>query len=710
MGIVIVNPAPSPVVTPLNPLHRAFASDVKMIKEKARVGVAPATSTAHITLKNYLVDEYYDNFTNFKLYYEIEGDDFFEVTNLNQGDAMTTPFLDLDFEYPSAALLNPGQYAGTFKLFVVAIGPDGEPVQLDELEINFEFGVDGANLDVYPGVSTVTHVRGSTPTWTETIDVDTWIDWSMFNGDEANHSVLLVDGLSDQYHYGTGFKQLELSLSEAVNELLPGYYELNLYFYAPSLEFTYPIHLFVVEEAGAKLNKTHLEFFAIKNSVEPEPQVVYCMSETPGIGPLTVFPWFTGVKEDIAANFAKVTIQPIASVNFEPGVYEDVARVFMDGEFYEINVKLTVIGFWDKTYNGLHFTKDNEILELYSQTPVDTYLTDEATINLYDYNHSLTQIKRKWSLAFLNSKCEFNLGRELDGYLNLIKEFKLNLGNKFKLAYRPLAIKQTFKEIGLEDQLIYNWENLLFQYFLRGRKPFGAKLDKVFLAQHVNKISRVTKNSLIQFNFFKPANFAEPVYLKKNGEVHRTYQLFLDAYQGPGFYYKTISLRGMGIKEGDMLTILVGNQSRQFVVFPENKNSLNIGWINQFELMDIFEFTGGVKLPISYESDTQIDFDNWVEALRVIEKTKTQSIVVNTGWILKDDIHWIDELIQSRKAFLYNVNNTISENDENPVETYHIELIPITSKLSGYDSDRGLYSYEVEFQINKKYEDAIYLR
>jgi hypothetical protein len=87
-----------------------------------------------------------------------------------------------------------------------------------------------------------------------------------------------------------------------------------------------------------------------------------------------------------------------------------------------------------------------------------------------------------------------------------------------------------------------------------------------------------------------------------------------------------------------------------------------------------------------------------VEVVRKLSSTKDLKLSINTGYITKQDIPYIDSIVSAKKAWIY-----ISETEK-------IEIIPNTKSLIYDDVDREIISYELEFDINKKYNEENFTR
>ena len=77
----------------------------------------------------------------------------------------------------------------------------------------------------------------------------------------------------------------------------------------------------------------------------------------------------------------------------------------------------------------------------------------------------------------------------------------------------------------------------------------------------------------------------------------------------------------------------------------------------------------------------------------MVDNLSTEKLVINTGFISINDISYIKSIIKQRKAWVYLPGNKL------------IELIPLTKQLQEVDVNRELIDFDIEFQINKIYDE-----
>ena len=152
-------------------------------------------------------------------------------------------------------------------------------------------------------------------------------------------------------------------------------------------------------------------------------------------------------------------------------------------------------------------------------------------------------------------------------------------------------------------------------------------------------------------------------------------------------------------KPGDVLDVkLTGDNqeySRSYIMFPEGNNSTHVVWQNEYNVLEAFEFTGDFSFNTKHEKTTFTKYQNLVETIFNLENKDEQRVVVNTGWILKNNHVLIHELQKAKKVWFVNNEKEIS-------------ITTVGMEMTNEDSEQELYEYDVEFIINKANDLQVY--
>lgn len=683
-----------------------MVSDVSDFHRNTAIGNPPVPIVLDLSIPDYTIRPEFTGYSDFRISAYITGQDFLEVNGLSNGDTAQPGILPISMVYYNFHQLAVGHYSCQIIFAITAKAPDGSIHEIDGYTIEPELGVDGQEFSFSPAEIVIPHLKDAAPNFIGTFSVTCPGEWSLLNSLDENKGILKINNDTAQNQYFTGNQTLDITLSDGVNTLDVGIHRFSIWFYAPSGQGAMTVWVVVKRNLSTiSVFPNKLYFTAIKGNTEAEPQDVFVQSPV-ALSNYVLSSQFEMTYEYLETpgnNFYHWHIQPKPANNFEAGNYQGFLMMDIDGQDYEVDLFLTVLSDYDSNYDKeIHFTKDNEILKFYSATPEDSYIRLTAEIKTFNNLGAEKTYDRIWSLNFLAGIAEINLGRELDDYLDLIDVPQPT--NALRLLYKPLEIRITAREIKYEDETIANMFIVPYQYFLRGRQP----IDHYWLNHFPEAPVRVTPNSIIQLNIYKTKGASEPIIMKRNGTVVETWQPGLfnannyHRFMSRQFRFSTIS----NLEAGEKISFTYGSKTRTFIVIPEGPHSTHIGWVNQFEVLDTFEFTGEFSFPMEYADSLSKNYLNWNDFLRKVSSEKTQKLIISTGWIFKSDVRIIDDLLMAQKAFVMNFNSQLGTTFK---ET-HLRVVPIAKNLVAFDSERSLYEFNVEFQINREHEDAIYLR
>ncbi len=186
----------------------------------------------------------------------------------------------------------------------------------------------------------------------------------------------------------------------------------------------------------------------------------------------------------------------------------------------------------------------------------------------------------------------------------------------------------------------------------------------------------------------------------KNKELVPTETIDFYNIQGNIFTYK---IYFDSYNQGDIIDVvldetrhpLISPPTKSFLVFPEGEYSAMIVWENEYLLQSAIECTGGYNIKTDIESVSQKIYKDFVEILEILATSKEVKLNISTGWVAKTDVDTIESLLRSKRAWLLKNNQVI-----------HIRAL--NKSILNEDSSRGLIDYNLEFQINRSYDEETY--
>ena len=462
----------------------------------------------------------------------------------------------------------------------------------------------------------------------------------------------------------------------------------TLYLEIDGGELRIPIIVTILQPSGFFVEFPTMFFEAYKGIQDAAPQTNHM--SFPGEYYFVVPPWLT-ISPDECQDTVTTTFSVMTADNMEPGTYVFKVEVWSSvsgGIVAYINVTYVVHGniispYRADTYN---FTLDKKFIELMSQqddmfyemamtvTISEMYTLNQQDLSVYNFRYPLFQRKQ-----------QFNIGLTIDRLMSRFKDFIQNS----RTPYFPAKVSLSFVEKSTVDAAYRNAFSIPDIYFIAGLDP--GLFEGCGILDINQAPSRITpRTEVVIVNYV--LKDSQQIAWYKNGEQVRSYLrtegLYADRIEpeepAPGdvFEFRIITMNG--------------TLSKYFRTFPEGKNSTIITWENEYKLKSEMEFTGDFNIKSELENRTQQLFNQLVDVLRKLESTKISKFTINTGWILKTDLPSIESLLRSKRAAI-----------RLPEDKY-INLVPLSKTITNVDNKRALVDYEVEFQINRNYNEEIY--
>lgn len=449
------------------------------------------------------------------------------------------------------------------------------------------------------------------------------------------------------------------------------------------------------------VNPTSLNFNATIGSNEPSLQLlnIYATSAVSFTAPSWLNVIVTSSSNGITS---EVSVQPIPYNNLTAGTYTGVITfsVVVNGNTVTQDVNVTYIlnDFINTNYNltGLNFTKDPILIDFFTQNN-DTYFTLEMTVKAYDFLENSSEIKIvdiPFKLPLFNKKQSLNIGKIIEKVM-YHQNVPLLVNQDI---YKPANVNLFISEKKILDNSEVRSTTINGLKFIAGLSPKNIT-NSCGILELSNYVKRVYPSTNEIINFVITLSVGKSIeILKNNNQVSLNPVInFLELYR------EFINLENYLAKEGDFFEVklwldssMTNYISKKLIVFPEPINKTTIFWEDEYFLTQSFDFGGKISSKKETENITFKNFNHLVEKLNKISSNQTTNFYINTGFISKDDIFYIDSIINSKIAWVKISNNK------------YMEIIPITKSHPIYDIDRELISYDLEFTINLKYNEENY--
>lgn len=497
---------------------------------------------------------------------------------------------------------------------------------------------------------------------------------------------------------GTGNKIVNLSLSDFFNTgPASGSSHLNSFLSVIAGQSTsigtIPITVTLENENQFAVMPEQLFFEAVKGISEPDLQFMFVHS-TEGYD-LVSSPWLI-VTLSSRDGFAGLDVVPVPTDNMEGGIYqgEIILSSVINGITSQIIVPVTynLGAYVNLPYrrDGFNFTLDPKFISfvtLNENTFFEMLVSADVSYFYNEFGHELLTIPLK--IPVFKGKQKYNIGLGIHRILKKASKILVNSTNQYQLAKVIFQFK--------EKSLITN-ETL--REFVSDEFSFVAGLSPLIKSNHAilsinREVSRVTPRSLQFINFLAPGGI-KLVKIFKGGEEYSSFEIFISE----NIYCLKIDFAELEAIPGERIEVrmIVGDSfiSKVFIVFPEGEESNIIIWEDEYLLKSVMEFTGKFQTKVTIETKTETLLRDITDVFKSTNISNTAKFTINTGFISSSDIVSVESLIKAQRAWILMPDQST------------VELVPLTKEITPLDSDRELISFDLDFQINKKYNEEVF--
>lgn len=275
--------------------------------------------------------------------------------------------------------------------------------------------------------------------------------------------------------------------------------------------------------------------------------------------------------------------------------------------------------------------------------------------------------EQEYDVPFFKGKAEFYPGEEIQDFFIRARELLVVENKQYLMNFAIVTI--TFYQMGNSNE-IYSVTSLNDLYFVPGKKPkcfpyftdypvrriqnkgqFTITLDRKSAQEELKKINAIYKENV--------APNAEAPCLDR-------YLLKRERFDN--------NLENKVLKIGDKLILIPFSEKRELILIEWETDNLVFDW-----------FTA----PMIYQKKQEIEVV--VGASKYYKEEKfsggvSTTLVVNTGWILREEIPLITDLLRSRLCFITIGNERLA-------------VYPMGKKNELEDSEESLYQMDLEFKV-----------
>jgi len=641
------------------------------------------------------------------------------MANGEPGVLLTSTTLQkaVSLSFQSLSLLTPGILSGSIDFYVNGVRSDSGLTDkfitrhriYVELDVQVQSGLITNIQELF-----FSHIKNDPPLAGKTLDIITANNFEITLPDyfvlTGGNLVYAGTAFGNKEKYtGSGNQTITVALKQEFDlftgTLFTGYLQIKD-LDAPvgeiqTLPWTVNLTANLLDVHGFVVDPKTMEFFAIKGLESGSIQELDVTSSE--IFTVT-FPFWLQVSPASGANHQVLSVKPISANNLVPGDYNGAILLTSASAELEVPVLLKVVESIDEAFTPgeLNFTDQNkEVTKLFSDDP-NYRASLDLEIIAYDLKGFASITYHPFKVAFFDSSAEIHIGeivaRRFKKFSSLAdvvyQHYNLETDTiplfKIHNYYKPAGVDITLDIESRQTGSIANTKKFTGVQFIKGRKPKMYASNYGILNYNPVPI-RVTKKSQLLFNFIRKIQDHE-LKIYRNDVLYKTvtHSPGGNALFGMAMYFKDFL-------PGDVIDVRMGEDyAQQYVVFPEQDHSHHIVFMNEYNVLESYEFTGELKFSSDYESVATKTYRQLVERLENLETNKEQSLTINSGWVLKSNQVIMDAIIRAKRVWFVNEGREIS-------------LTPVSKKLVNEDSEQELYEYDLEFKINSENDLEVYI-
>lgn len=678
----------------------------------------PADIDVATIIKNYRTDDRFSNYSD----YEVE-----VISNIGKGNGLISPWYNatiggntvhqisgnpldqtLNISFVNFQLIDPGKYSANVGFQVSGIDArTGSRGLMDRIVLPIELTVVAPSaVYVKPTELYFEHVVGEALPATQEVVIN---DTGNYTIKYAKELIVNGSGLIDRstrdinVKSGSGLKTIMVGLDRTIEDR--GARNQSYAISVITFDGTKIVETVVsiLDSREIKVVPSSFKFEAIQGVEESPAQAIRISSPLPYTYEISGWLDINKVSGVLGSSFSGF-VDPADSENFSPGVYSGEIKLTSDEGTVVVPVTYTIKAnsFTDLQPNKINFTKDQLFVNLATKN-TGVYLRAVLGLTWYNFKDVATVTEYPQHIPIFNGQAEFHPGEFIHSIMDSLTDIEQFIPTDLESRvdqpfdyYTPASLDISMEQRNYSDGGLVETKEINNLLFVKGTKPNQFANDAgVMLSDYP---VRVTPNSYGIINFIKRSG-VHNIEVHVNGVLKRNivHDTVNDSVFGMIFSFHTY-------KPGDLVYLKIENESdgffeRRFYVFPENKESYHLAWVTEHEQLELLEFTGGYSIETEYERIENSVYKNLVNVKEILQTDKSQPLVANTGWILKDNHVLLDSLMRSKRAWLFLPNTD-----------YKIALVPQGKKLANYDSDQATYAYDIEFTINPDNDAKVYPR
>lgn len=361
---------------------------------------------------------------------------------------------------------------------------------------------------------------------------------------------------------------------------------------------------------------------------------------------------------------ANITVTTSNSDSFTVGNYTGMIVISYDAKTIEIPVTLAVSSFVDIALQEHNFCLDDVILKASRMNENGRFvrITLQMVFKTTEGSH---EIASNYILPYFDGKISTDVGEKIQHYFPVFQNHLFGTNPEIfdnQLIYKAASVVMIIEEIDISYNVLHSLTLSAADFYAGNRPALFPLFTNV-------AVRRTYPDSKYFFSY--------------HAELSGPEDFTLEPVEGNPVASKEVH----AVMLNDTLldnSVLKGALGVEIITLPDEQKRATLQYLNNNLVPDWFICSG--------EYDLTDDFDHVYDDFMLngqkYESTEKQKLTINTGFILKEEVKTIIEIIKSPLSFI-------------ELEDEIYRCFNISAKITETENDRNLINYKLEFIIVK---------
>lgn len=378
-------------------------------------------------------------------------------------------------------------------------------------------------------------------------------------------------------------------------------------------------------------------------------------------------PDFITLNQSSGSSSTDIQVTTKDSSQLEAKEYTGDIVIAYSGKAVKVPVTVKNVNFIDLAVGDYNFCLDDFILTVQRINDAGKFVKISLDITIKTA-FGTVHVTPVYQIAYFNGQASTDIGQKIHDHFpvfagHLFSPSGTEFDNRF--IYNPAKVTVTIDELDTNYGSVFNKK-------IENIRLFPGKKPKMFPVFSNARSKRIYSNTAHLFSYLttmvQPSDITGKAVTAnpyQPDEVNSAYFTDEDALMDFGVYKKVLGIEHLQFPKGDL--------------------QIYAQFINQNLVPELFVFNGFYTINAEF-THTYDDVD---AAKRKYDTRAVTKMVLNTGYLLKEESNLVEELIHSMLAHI-------------KIGSLIYKVLPVTGKITSENSETHMVSFELEFLIVDK--------